>query len=81
MPRRKYAWEKLSDEQLLKQRLSSLRVTVEGTWLEDCLGTLHEELQDAGHPAAAARMDIERMVQSGQMCPALPSRSISPIPA
>ncbi len=40
MPRRKYAWEKLSDEQLLKQRLSSLRVTVEGTWLEDCLGAL-----------------------------------------
>jgi len=34
MTRRKYAWEKLSDEQLLKQRLSSLRVAVEGTWLE-----------------------------------------------
>ena len=48
MPRRKYPWEKLSDEQLLKQRLSSLRVTVEGTWLEDCLGTLNEELQAQG---------------------------------
>ena len=48
MPRRKYAWEKLSDEQLLKQRLSSLRVTVEGTWLEDCLGALNEELQARG---------------------------------
>ena len=48
MPRRKYPWEKLSDEQLLKQRLSSLRVTVEGTWLEDCLGTLNEELQGRG---------------------------------
>ena len=45
MPRRKYAWEKLSDEQLLKQRLSSLRVTVKGTWLEDCLGALYEELR------------------------------------
>ncbi len=45
MPRRKYAWEKLSDEQLLKQRLNSLRVAVEGTWLEDCLGALNEELQ------------------------------------
>src|SRR5688572_33246796 len=33
MPRRKYAWEQLTDEQLLKQRLSSLRVAVEGTWL------------------------------------------------
>ena len=39
MPRRKYAWEKLSDEQLLKRRLSSLRVAVEGTWLEDCLSS------------------------------------------
>ena len=48
MPRRKYAWEKLSDEQLLKQRLSSLRVKVEGTWLEDCLGALNEELQTRG---------------------------------
>ena len=48
MARRKYTWEKLSDEQLLKQRLSSLRVTVEGTWLEDCLGTLNEELQARG---------------------------------
>ena len=48
MPRRKYAWEKLSDEQLLKRRLSSLRVTVEGTWLEDCLNSLHEELEERG---------------------------------
>ena len=48
MPRRKYAWEKLSDEQLLMQRLSSLKVKVEGTWLEDCLGTLNEELQAKG---------------------------------
>ena len=48
MPRRTFAWEKLSDEQLLQQRLSSLRVTVEGTWLEDCVGTLHEELEERG---------------------------------
>src|SRR5207342_33874 len=48
MPRRKYPWEKLSDEELLKQRLSSLRVTVEGTWLEDCLSTLNDELQARG---------------------------------
>ncbi|TMJ23009.1 MAG: hypothetical protein E6G93_04805 [Alphaproteobacteria bacterium] len=48
MPRRKYAWEKLSDQQLLKQRLGSLRVKVEGTWLEDCLDALNEELQARG---------------------------------
>ncbi|MEQ9447495.1 MAG: hypothetical protein RLN70_01150, partial [Rhodospirillaceae bacterium] len=29
-------------------RLKDLRVTVEGTWLEDCLGELHEELGRRG---------------------------------
>src|ERR1700722_441809 len=48
MPRRKYPWEKLSDERLLQQRLSGLRVTVEGTWLEDCISTLYEELEERG---------------------------------
>src|ERR1700753_3243552 len=49
MPRRKkYAWEKLSDDQLLKRRLSTLRVTVKGTWLEDCLDNLNEELRARG---------------------------------
>jgi hypothetical protein len=48
MPRRQYAWEKLSDEQLLKQRLSNLRVVVEGTWLEDYLRNLYEELEERG---------------------------------
>jgi hypothetical protein len=48
MPRRKYDWESLSDEHLLKRRLSSLRVVVEGTWLEDCLHRLHEELEERG---------------------------------
>jgi hypothetical protein len=42
MPRRKYAWEKLSNEQLLEQRLSRLMVAIEGTWLEDCISTLYE---------------------------------------
>src|SRR5437868_15273355 len=46
MPRRKYAWEKLSDQQLLKKRLGSLRVKLEGTWLEDCLAALNEELEE-----------------------------------
>jgi Putative zinc-binding metallo-peptidase len=48
MPRRTYPWESLSDEQLLKRRLSSLRVTIEGTWLEDCVGSLHEEMAERG---------------------------------
>lgn len=45
---RKYAWEDLSDEELLGRRLSSLKVGVKGTWLEDCLATLHEELEERG---------------------------------
>ena len=48
MPRRKFAWASLPDEQLLKLRLKDLRVTVEGTWLEDCLDNLHEELAERG---------------------------------
>jgi len=46
VPRRKFAWETLSDEQLLTRRLSSLGVRVEGTWLEDCLKALHGELEE-----------------------------------
>jgi hypothetical protein len=46
MPRRKYAWEKLSNAELLNKRLGSLRVKLEGTWLEDCLAALNEELEE-----------------------------------
>ncbi len=45
---RKFAWAALPDEQLLKVRLKNLRVKVEGTWLEDCLLTLHDELAEHG---------------------------------
>src|SRR6266849_8033959 len=45
MPRKKFAWASLPDEELLELRLKDLKVTVEGTWLEDCLKALHEELQ------------------------------------
>ena len=49
MPRRKYAWETLSDEQLLKRRLRSLRVTVEGSWLRGFyLDNCPEELEEGG---------------------------------
>jgi hypothetical protein len=48
MPQRKFAWETLSDEELLTRRLSSLRVGLKGTWLEDCLATLHEEFEERG---------------------------------
>ena len=48
MPRRKFAWEKLSDAELLTRRLSSLKVGLKDTWLADCLATLHEELEERG---------------------------------
>src|SRR5882672_11692799 len=48
MPSRKFAWAALPDEQLLGLRLKDLKVTVDGTWLEACLGTLHEELEERG---------------------------------
>ena len=48
MPRRKFAWASLSDEQLLKIRLKDLKVTVEGTWLEDCVHNLRDELEERG---------------------------------
>ena len=45
MARRKFAWAALPDEQLLKLRFRDLKLTVEGTWLEDCLHNLHDELE------------------------------------
>ena len=45
MRRKRFAWASLPDEQLLKLRFRDLKVTVEGTWLEDCLNNLHDELE------------------------------------
>jgi hypothetical protein len=41
---RKFPWTSLPDEKLLQLRLKDLKVTVEGTWLEDCLAGLYDEL-------------------------------------
>jgi hypothetical protein len=48
MSRRKFAWASLPDEQLLEVRLKDLKVTLEGTWLENCLHSLHDELEERG---------------------------------
>jgi hypothetical protein len=48
MARRRFAWASLPDERLLQVRLKNLKVTVEGTWLEDCLLSLHDELAERG---------------------------------
>ncbi len=44
------AWKTLSDEALLKVRLKDIKVKVEGTWLEECLEDLNDELEDRGIP-------------------------------
>jgi hypothetical protein len=54
------------DEQLLKVRLKDLHVKVEGTWLEDCLLTLHDELAERGITGAAPCLDFQRVVQPGK---------------
>jgi hypothetical protein len=46
MPRRKFPWASLTDDELLEVRLKDLRVTVEGTWLEDCMEALYHELDE-----------------------------------
>src|SRR5712692_8078230 len=47
MPR-KFAWASLPDRLLLQLRLKDLKVTIEGTWLERCLASLHDELGQRG---------------------------------
>jgi hypothetical protein len=46
MPRKTFAWAALPDDELLQVRLKDLKVTVEGTWLEDCLLMLLDELAE-----------------------------------
>ena len=42
---RKYPWTSLPDERLLQLRLKDLKVTLEGTWLDDCLADIAGELE------------------------------------
>ena len=46
MPRRKFPWASLTDDELLEVRLKDLRVTLAGTWLESCLKALYCELDE-----------------------------------
>lgn len=53
-PRRKQpAWAAYTDDQLLQVRLKDLGVEISGTWLEDCLASLHRELERKGMVARA----------------------------
>ena len=48
MPRNRYPWATLPDSQLLDVRLRNLGVRIEGTWIEECVADLHEELARRG---------------------------------
>jgi len=41
-------WEKLDDSELFDIRLRDLGVRIEGTWIEECLGDLYDELGRRG---------------------------------
>lgn len=45
---RRHSWEALGDRELLKVRLRDLHVRIEGSWIEECLGELHEDLTRRG---------------------------------
>jgi hypothetical protein len=45
---RRFAWAALPDEKLLKLRVKNLKLTLEGTWLEECMDDLHNELERRG---------------------------------
>ena len=46
MPRNELSWASLPDDRLLQLRLRDLKLKLRGTWLEDCLKALHEELAE-----------------------------------
>jgi len=42
--KRRFEWEDLPDRELLDVRLRNLRLRIEGTWIDECLQELYEEL-------------------------------------
>lgn len=44
MANHRFDWETLSDSELLNVRLRDLGVRIEGTWIEECLADLYEDL-------------------------------------
>jgi hypothetical protein len=46
-------WAALADDELVKLRLKDLKVSIAGTWLDDCLNELHGELRQRNVVARA----------------------------
>lgn len=47
-PPSRRAWSRYSDERLLDVRICDLGLRIEGTWLEECLHELHDDLKRRG---------------------------------
>jgi hypothetical protein len=47
-PARRFAWAHWRDDRLLHLRLRDLGVTIDGTWLEDCVAKLYVEIAERG---------------------------------
>jgi hypothetical protein len=50
MPARRPPWEDLPEAELMNVRLRDLRLRIEGTWIEECLAVLHDDLAKRGLP-------------------------------
>jgi len=48
MPKRSINLSRLSEEELLRLRVCELPLNLEGTWLEECVKELYQELEDKG---------------------------------
>ena len=48
MPKREIDLAKLSEEELLSLRVCELPLSLEGTWLEECVNALYKELENKG---------------------------------
>ena len=48
MPKNNINLSKLSEEELLGLRVCELPLSIEGTWIEECVKELYQELEDKG---------------------------------
>ncbi len=45
---RRHPWARWPDTKLMEVRMKDLGLTIEGTWIEDCIAELHDELEHRG---------------------------------
>jgi len=64
----------ISEEDLLKARLCDLPISIEGTWLKECIDQLYKELQDKGlvHFQPPCYLADEWLTPLGEACVGIP---------